>query len=107
MNATNWLGQFDALVAEFGKAVVIHRAVDAQERTLAAVMSFCFKDTVYAYYSGSSSDSRGKGVSDFVYCKIMEWAVERGYRVFDAFGDPQHAAAAIALLLVAPVLVWN
>ncbi|MCA8966225.1 MAG: glycosyltransferase, partial [Planctomycetes bacterium] len=44
---------FGAIVDEFGKAVVIHRAVDPSGRTLAAVMSFCFRDTVYAYYSGS------------------------------------------------------
>jgi hypothetical protein len=23
------------------------------------------------------------GVNNFIYCKIMEWAVERGFRVFD------------------------
>ena len=50
---------------------------------MCAVMSFLYKDAVYAYYSGSSNEARGKGVADFVYCKIMEWAIERGFRVFD------------------------
>lgn len=74
---------FHGLVEEFGKAAVVHRAVDPSGRTLAAVMSFCFKDTVYAYYSGSRSDVNVTGVNNWIYCAIMEWAVEQGYRHFD------------------------
>lgn len=74
---------FQALRDEFGKAAVIHRAVDPSGRTLAAVMSFTFKDTVYAYYSGSLPDVNHTGVNNFIYCAIMEWAVENGYRRFD------------------------
>jgi FemAB-related protein (PEP-CTERM system-associated) len=74
---------FQGLVDEFGKAVVIHRAVEPTGRTLAAVMSFCFKDTVYAYYSGSLDDIEHTGVNNWIYCAIMEWAVEQGYRRFD------------------------
>ncbi len=74
---------FAGLVEEFGKAAVIHRAVDPSGRTLAAVMSFCFKDTVYAYYSGSRSDVNLTGVNNWIYCAIMEWAVAQGYRHFD------------------------
>jgi hypothetical protein len=46
-------------------------------------MSFCFKDTVYAYYSGSRDDVEETGVNNWIYCAIMEWAVEQGYRRFD------------------------
>ncbi len=74
---------FRGLVDEFGKAAVIHRAVAPGGRTLAAVMSFCFKDTVYAYYSGSRNDVDDTGVNNWIYCAIMEWAVEQGYRRFD------------------------
>ena len=74
---------FQALRDEFGKAAVIHRAVDPAGRTIAAVMSFTFKDTVYAYYSGSLPDVNHTGVNNFIYCAIMEWAVENGYRRFD------------------------
>ncbi|MBM4060018.1 MAG: FemAB family PEP-CTERM system-associated protein [Planctomycetes bacterium] len=74
---------FRALADEFGKAVVIHRAVDPAGRTLAAVMSFCFKDTVYAYYSGAHSDVEDTGVNNFIYCAIMEWAVQQGFARFD------------------------
>lgn len=74
---------FQALRDEFGKAAVIHRAVDPSGRTIAAVMSFTFKDTVYAYYSGSRNDVNHTGVNNYIYCAIMEWAVENGYRRFD------------------------
>lgn len=74
---------FQALADEFGKAAVIHRAVEPSGRTIAAVMSFTFKDTVYAYYSGSLPDVNHTGVNNFIYCAIMEWAVENGYRRFD------------------------
>jgi predicted N-acyltransferase len=74
---------FQGLVDEFGKAAVIHRARDPQGRTLAAVMSFCFKDTVYAYYSGSLTGINDTGVNNLIYCEIMEWAVRQGYARFD------------------------
>jgi FemAB-related protein (PEP-CTERM system-associated) len=74
---------FQGLVEEFGKAAVIHRAVDTSGRTLAAVMSFCWKDTVYAYYSGARNDVNDTGVNNWIYCAIMEWAVAQGYRKFD------------------------
>ncbi|MBL8754962.1 MAG: FemAB family PEP-CTERM system-associated protein [Planctomycetes bacterium] len=74
---------FRGLAEEFGKAAVIHRATAPNGRTLAAVMSFCWKDTVYAYYSGSHNDVNVTGVNNWIYCAIMEWAVEQGYRRFD------------------------
>jgi len=74
---------FRALAEEFGQKVVVHRAVDSGGRTLAAVMSFLFKDTVAAYYSGSSTGANKTGVNDFIYCAIMEWAVEQGFARFD------------------------
>ena len=74
---------FQALRDEFGKSVVIHRAVEPGGRTIAAVMSFTFKDTVYAYYSGALDEFNHTGVNNYIYCAIMEWAVENGYRRFD------------------------
>lgn len=74
---------FQNLVEEFGNAIVIHVVKDPAGEPQCAVLSFLWRDTVYAYYSGSATESRGKGVSDFVYCQIMEWAIERGLRRFD------------------------
>ncbi len=74
---------FQAIQDEFGKAVVIHRATEPGGRVLAAVMSFCFKDTVYAYYSGSLTGINDTGANNLIYCEIMEWAVRQGYTRFD------------------------
>lgn len=74
---------FQGLVDEFGRAAVIHRAVAPDGRTLAAVMSFTFRDTVYAYYSGSLPAVEHTGVNNWIYCAIMEWAIEQGYTRFD------------------------
>jgi FemAB-related protein (PEP-CTERM system-associated) len=74
---------FRALLDEFGNGVVVHVVHDPAKVPLAAVMSFCFKDTVHAYYSGSRSDQHKTGVNDFIYCKIMEWAAVQGYAVYD------------------------
>ncbi|MEM7205904.1 MAG: FemAB family XrtA/PEP-CTERM system-associated protein [Planctomycetota bacterium] len=74
---------FQSLVDEFGSLVVMHVVRDAERRPIAAVMSFSYNDTLCAYYSGSDSRRHKTGVNQFVYCKIMEWAVEKGFRVFD------------------------
>lgn len=74
---------FHGLVEEFGPNLVVHMARTADGEPLCAVMSFLFGDTVYAYYSGARRQTYKTGVNDFIYCRIMEWAVERGYRHFD------------------------
>ncbi len=62
---------------------MFHRVVDPQGRSLAAVMSFLFKDTVNAYYSGSLTGINDTGANNLVYCGIMEWAVKEGFTRFD------------------------
>ena len=74
---------FKALIEEFGSAVALHVARQPDGRPIAAVMSFCFNDTLCSYYSGSRHRYHHTGVNDFIYCKIMEWAVEQGFAVFD------------------------
>lgn len=74
---------FEALLEEFGSSVVLHRAVHPDGRTAAAVMSFCFNDTLCAYYAGAAKADYKTGVNDMIYCRIMEWATEKGFRVFD------------------------
>ncbi|MHC4813936.1 MAG: FemAB family XrtA/PEP-CTERM system-associated protein [Planctomycetota bacterium] len=85
-----WL---QALREEFGDAVVVHLAKDEKGEPLAAVMSFCFKGVLYAYYSGSVFSARRTGVNDFIYCRIMEWCVENDQQVFD-FGRSRRDSGA-------------
>ena len=74
---------FRGLVEEFGDQVVIHQASLPTGEVTAMVMSFVFNDTLYAYYSGSAFTHFKSGVNNFIYCRIMEWCVERGLKVFD------------------------
>ncbi len=74
---------FKGLREEFGSRVVLHIVREPNGTPIASVMSFCFNDTVCAYYSGSLHTKNSTGVNNFIYCKIMEWAVEQGFRVFD------------------------
>lgn len=86
---------FRALKDEFGNSVVVHAVHSPEGQPLAAVMSFCFKDTVHAYYSGSSPEHHKTGVNDFIYCKIMEWSVANGFLVYD-FGRSRRDTGAAA-----------
>ena len=74
---------FKALFEEFGSNVVIHAVRTPDDQMIAAVMSFCHKGAIYAYYSGSNAKFHRTGVNDFIYAKIMEWGVEKGFHTFD------------------------
>ena len=74
---------FEAMVREFRGNVYIHMVRKGSE-PLAAVMSFAYGDTLTAYYSGTEQDAdRNYSASNFMYLALQEWAVERGFRVFD------------------------
>ncbi len=84
---------FRALADEFGERVVVHLVRRGTE-PLAAVMSFLFRDTVLAYYSGTAAGAdRAYSASNFMYLALQEWSVERGFRVFD-FGRSRRDAGA-------------
>ncbi len=54
-----------------------------ENRPVAAVMSFYFRDEVLPYYGGSTEAARSVAANDFMYWQVMERARERGARVFD------------------------
>jgi FemAB-related protein (PEP-CTERM system-associated) len=74
---------FRAIVEQFESSVSVHLV--RQGRTpLSAVMSFAYGDTLIAYYAGTQPGAdRALGASNFMYLALQEWAVERGFRVFD------------------------
>lgn len=82
-----------ALREEFGDAVVVHFAKPQQGEPMAAVMSFSYRGTLHAYYSGSVFSARHTGVNDFIYCRIMEWCVEHDLHTFD-FGRSRRDSGA-------------
>ena len=54
------------------------------ERDVAAVMSFYFRDEVIPYYGGSTAATRTiKGVNHLMYWELMRRSGEQGYRLFD------------------------
>jgi FemAB-related protein (PEP-CTERM system-associated) len=50
---------------------------------MAAVMSFLWRDTYMAYYSGATEAANAFSANNLMYCAAMEDAVRRGYRRFD------------------------
>lgn len=55
-----------------------------EDRDIAAVMSFYFRDEVIPYYGGSTATARTvKGVNHFMYWELMRFSNARGCRLFD------------------------
>ncbi len=84
---------FTSLCDEFGDAVTVHLVRRGRE-PLAAVMSFLWRGTVYAYYAGTAEGAdRAYSASNFMYMALREWAVEAGFRTFD-FGRSRRDSGA-------------
>jgi len=86
---------FEGLAREFGDEVRLH-LVHRDREPLMAVMSFCFRDHLLAYYAGTADGAdRAYSASNFMYMALREWACEQGFRVFD-FGRSRKDAGAFA-----------
>lgn len=79
---------YAALNEVFGKDCEV-TVVSHQDQSVAAVMSFYFRDEVHPYYGGSVAHGRDLAANDFMYWSVMQRAVERGARLFD-FGRSKH-----------------
>jgi FemAB-related protein (PEP-CTERM system-associated) len=64
-----------------------------EDRAVAGVMSFFFKDQVLPYYAGSRVEYRNLAPNDYMYWQLMRLAAERGVRVFD-FGRSKRGTGA-------------
>ena len=74
---------FAALQEELGERAVCHAAVRAGE-TVAATMSFVFRDTLVFYYIGTTAEAnREYNATNFLTTRLQEWGVEKGLRRFD------------------------
>ena len=58
-------------------------AIVKDERLIAAVLSFYFRDEVLPYYGGGTSEAREVAGNDFMYWELMRHARSKGYRIFD------------------------
>jgi FemAB-related protein (PEP-CTERM system-associated) len=57
--------------------------VTLEDRPVASVLSFYFRDEVLPYYGGGTDEARDVAGNDFMYWELMRRACERGIRVFD------------------------
>jgi serine/alanine adding enzyme len=55
-------------------------------KMIAGQVRLCYKDTVYAWYSGSDSDYFNKKPNDFLLWNVLLWSKQNGYKTFDFGG---------------------
>lgn len=66
-----------------GERVVMHQVSLPDGKCIAMVLSFRFRDRILPYYSGAVLGVENLGTNNFMYWKLMEWAVQQGIRLFD------------------------
>jgi FemAB-related protein (PEP-CTERM system-associated) len=72
----------DTLRRVFGDACEILTVLHEQ-RPVASVLSFYFRDEVLPYYGGGAAEARNLAANDFMYWEVMERARQRGVGIFD------------------------
>ena len=74
---------FDILRTTFGKHCELLAVTTEDDRLVAGVLSFYFRDEVLPYYGGGTKLARSVKGNDFMYWDLMQRACERGIKVFD------------------------
>jgi FemAB-related protein (PEP-CTERM system-associated) len=67
--------------------------VTKDERTVASVLSFYFRDEVLPYYGGGTAEARALKGNDFMYWELMRRSAEEGIRIFDYGRSKQGAGS--------------
>jgi len=57
--------------------------ITKDDRLIASVMNFYFRDQVLPYYGGGTAEARAVKGNDFMYWEVMRQSCEQGIRVFD------------------------
>ena len=73
---------FEALAAAFGSRTWV-TVVCHEQRPIAGLLSFVFRETVYPYFVGVDERVRGTGATNLLYFAVMERAVRAGLQWFD------------------------
>lgn len=74
---------FEVLTRVFGNDSEVLTITDKENRLIASVLSFRFRDEILPYYGGGTARAREVAGNDFMYWEVMRRACERGVRVFD------------------------
>jgi len=82
------------LIAEFpGQTDLL--MIYSGKKAVCGVLTFLFRDTVLPYYSGAGLEAPRLAANNLMYWELMQWATERGYRIFD-FGRSKTGTGAYA-----------
>lgn len=73
---------FEQLRDEFKDNIFLH-IVRSDVKPIAGVLSFRFRDHLLPYYSGGLAEFEPMQCNNFLYWKLMEWGVARGFKYFD------------------------
>ena len=79
----NYPYRFLQLLVEHAPDRTLTSVVYYRRRPVGGLLTLTHGDTVMPYFVGLDPPYRFAHVSNFLYLTVMEWAVERGYRVFD------------------------
>jgi FemAB-related protein (PEP-CTERM system-associated) len=74
---------FEILLQVFASDCEVLTITSEDNRLIASVLSFCFRDEILPYYGGGTAEARAVAGNDFMYWEVMRRACERGVRVFD------------------------
>lgn len=74
---------FEILLEVFGQDCEVLTIAGSDDRLVASVMSFKFRDEVLPYYGGGTVAAREVAGNDFMYWEVMRRACQCGMRVFD------------------------
>ncbi|MFL6634073.1 MAG: FemAB family XrtA/PEP-CTERM system-associated protein, partial [Massilia sp.] len=74
---------FAMLQDVFGDECEVRSIVTDDNRLVAAVLSFYWRDEVVPYYGGGMDIARNVAGNDFMYWNLMQAAAARGCRIFD------------------------
>jgi FemAB-related protein (PEP-CTERM system-associated) len=74
---------FAMLQDVFGDECEVRSIVTEDNRLVAAVLSFYWRDEVVPYYGGGTDLAREMAGNDFMYWNLMQAAAARGCRLFD------------------------
>ncbi len=83
---------FRSVLEEFGNAARI-LTVWRDDRLMAGVLALFFRDRVMPYYGGAYREALAYAANDFMYWELMQYAAQKGYRVFD-FGRSKRGTGA-------------
>jgi len=73
---------FQDLMQTFPRRARVHVVVRGN-CVVVAVLSFIDRDTLHCYFSGSVPEADSVGASNYMYWRLMQWAVEQGLERFD------------------------